>query len=327
MVKKRQFVFVMGPGMLIPRIFSDFYKDDRVIVLDHPMKPLRSRVLRAIRKVHLSSKVNSVIKLPFKQIWKSSLETIKWDKDTEYFVIFQAMPHVNPAQLIKKREEYDIKYVIYEVDITQLDGIEYWNNALGFEYIFTFDQDHAEKYNYVYCPTFCSMVADNKSESIEYDLYLATSNKGRLPYLLDIYNELIKNNVTSKYRITDVKKKEQKFGGIIYNHKISYDDVVCEMKKSGCILEFLVPGQAGATIRYYEAVCYNKKLLTNNKNVVNLPFYNPEYMHVFERVEDIDWDWVKERIPVDYHYDGRFSPRHLIDEIIELEESKSDKKG
>ena len=48
-------------------------------------------------------------------------------------------------------------------------------------------------------------------------------------------------------------------------------------------------------------------------------------MKVFEKPEDIDWAWVKERIPVDYHYDGRFSPVHLIDKIIELEEEKERK--
>ena len=44
-------------------------------------------------------------------------------------------------------------------------------------------------------------------------------------------------------------------------------------------------------------------------------------MHIFEKAEDIDWDWVKERIPVDYHYDGRFSPVHIIDEIEYLEKN------
>ena len=109
---------------------------------------------------------------------------------------------------------------------------------------------------------------------------------------------------------------------IIYNKRIPYSEVVEKNKASNCILEIISSGQSGASLRYYEAVCYNKKLLTNNKNVVNLPFYNPDYIHVFEKPEDIDWDWVKERIQVDYHYDGRFSPTHLIDKIIELEEEK-----
>ena len=80
---------------------------------------------------------------------------------------------------------------------------------------------------------------------------------------------------------------------ICYNEFIKYDVVLEETMKSNCILEMQLDVQSAATQRYYEAVCYNKKLLTNNKNVVNLPFYNPDYIHVFEKPEDIDWEWVK----------------------------------
>lgn len=94
------------------------------------------------------------------------------------------------------------------------------------------------------------------------------------------------------------------------------------MKHSNCILEVLIEGMTGATLRYNEAVCYNKKLLTNNKNIVNLPFYDPRYMRVFDSPDDIDVEWVRKQVPIDYHYDGRFSPTHIIDEILELEEQR-----
>jgi hypothetical protein len=38
-------------------------------------------------------------------------------------------------------------------------------------------------------------------------------------------------------------------------------------------------------------------------------------MRVFKSALDIDVDWVSKRDVVDYHYDGRFSPTHLIDLI------------
>ncbi len=104
-----------------------------------------------------------------------------------------------------------------------------------------------------------------------------------------------------------------------------YRNIIAEVKRSNCLLEVVREFQDDPSYRYYEAVCYNKKLLTNNKRIVNFPFYNPEYIHVFEKPEDIDWDWVKERIPIDYGYDGRFSPSHLFDEVIEIEKSKAKK--
>ena len=133
----------------------------------------------------------------------------------------------------------------------------------------------------------------------KYDLYYAGVSKGRLETLHNIYNLMVQNEITTIYRITEVKAKEELYDGILYNERIKYNKLVEEDQFCNCILEVMADGQSGATLRYYEAVCYNKKLLTNNKNVVNLPFYDPAYIRVFEKPEDIDWNWVKERIPVD----------------------------
>ena len=82
-----------------------------------------------------------------------------------------------------------------------------------------------------------------------------------------------------------------------------------------CILEIVQKGQVALTLRPYEAVAYNKKLLTNNKTILNFKYYNPKYMRYFEKVEDIDWNWVKCDDGVDYNYQGDFSPRYLLADI------------
>ena len=72
----------------------------------------------------------------------------------------------------------------------------------------------------------------------------------------------------------------------------------------------------GLSLRPYEAVCYNRKLLTNNKSILDFPYYDSRYMQYFETVEEIDWDWVKEDIPVDYGYDCKFSPMRLLEHMV-----------
>ena len=74
--------------------------------------------------------------------------------------------------------------------------------------------------------------------------------------------------------------------------------------------------QYGPSLRYFEAVCYNKKLLTNNPCVVDLPYYDPRYIQVFNNPSDIDIDWLREDCTVDYGYKGDFSPNILIDRIL-----------
>lgn len=67
------------------------------------------------------------------------------------------------------------------------------------------------------------------------------------------------------------------------------------MKSTNCILEILQEGQYQQSIRYFEAIIYNKKLLTNNKNVKNLPYFDERYMRYFSSITDIDLSGLKKK--------------------------------
>ena len=81
-------------------------------------------------------------------------------------------------------------------------------------------------------------------------------------------------------------------------------------------MEILQKNQHGATLRYFEAVCYNKKLLTNNKDIIYYPFYNSKWMKVFTNISEIDIEWLRTNENIDYKYSGEFSPKLLIDKIL-----------
>lgn len=50
---------------------------------------------------------------------------------------------------------------------------------------------------------------------------------------------------------------------------------------------------------------------------INMLFLDARYMRCFEKVEDIDWDWLKEPVTVDYGYKGEFSPKVLLQKLNE----------
>lgn len=62
------------------------------------------------------------------------------------------------------------------------------------------------------------------------------------------------------------------------------------------------------TLRFWEAVIYNKKLYTNWAGAVNSPYYDSRFMRVFNNPDEIDYDFIKERIWVNYNYQGELSP-------------------
>lgn len=51
-----------------------------------------------------------------------------------------------------------------------------------------------------------------------------------------------------------------------------YEKLLMLTQLSNCIFDMTQVGQTGVTFRYYEAVVYNKKLLTNNREIFNMPF-------------------------------------------------------
>ena len=96
---------------------------------------------------------------------------------------------------------------------------------------------------------------------------------------------------------------------------IPYEDVLSSISNTNTILEIVQGNQSGPTLRYFESVSYNKKLLTNNENVTRFPYYDERYMRIFKKPEDIDYKWVKDKEYIDYHYNGDFSPIYMINRI------------
>lgn len=325
--------FIVVPGNGFPKYtYEDIHKDDRVQFLNSTtVRCPRSKFLSTLKKLHCSTKINQIVNLPLKRlIWGFSLDKIDWDPNKQYYVLLIGPKPMTAKYMNELKKKHNIKYVIMTAvplgENTELGYNKYlldFISAVDIDYLFSSDVGNVEKYGFTfnYCPY---SVFNKKTDQIEYDLFFAATPKKRIDNCLKLYEDSLKNGVNARFRLTNVVSVKQKdYGeGVIYNKYIEYPSLIDEVLKSNCILEIVKVGQRCNTLRYYEAVCYNKKLLTTNKNVVNLPFYDPRYMKVFEKPEDIDWEWVKKREPIDYHYDGRFSPTHLIDKIIELEEEK-----
>ncbi len=324
---KRKFVFIVST-LVTAFLGSDLKSDNNVTIIDSYLKPPRNHILKIIQKAHTTNKINRKVGLPFRNIWKSSLRTIKWEKDIEYYIFFHGaiLKTIDLEYIRSLKKNYKVKYILLLLDAWDSDTskcAKFFTEHLGFDYIFSFDPRDVKRNGFLYTNVPYSVISPEISNTVEYDVCLIAWARGRIQKFLSVFKYLTANKISVHYRLSGIKNKEQLYKDkIIYNEYLPYSDAIEETKKCNCILEVLMEGQTGATLRYYEAICYNKKLLTNNKEVVNLPFYNPEYIHIFEKPEDIDCDWVKKRISVDYGYDGRFSLSRLMDRVIELEEKK-----
>ena len=185
-----------------------------------------------------------------------------------------------------------------------------WNN------IYTFDKGDAKKYGFKHLG-FCyysAPILENVPTPSNDIFLVATATHDRESMFHGIYKNLTKKGCLCDFHIKSYYQLEERLNGIDYmdGKTYTYLEILNMQQNSKCILEILRGEQTGPSLRYFEAVCYNKKLLTNNPEIIHFPYYNEKYMRVFNNIEKIDIDWIKEDINVDYKYKGDFSPREMI---------------
>jgi len=183
---------------------------------------------------------------------------------------------------------------------------------------FTFDPKDADAAGYEYTMNVYSC-HEPEPGGEESDIYFSFFGPDRLEMVREMAENLGKKQVRCNFvYVGDIDEEKHVLEPVKHVYKrLTYSQILKDAAQANCLLEILRPGQTGSTLRYYEAICYNKKLLTTNKNVVNLPFYDPRYIKVFETPSEVDCEWVRRREKVDYHYDGRFSPVHFLEEIAD----------
>ena len=148
-------------------------------------------------------------------------------------------------------------------------------------------------------------------------VYYLGAAKGRLNKILEFSEAFSRNGIIHDFNIVTGTQNSLISDGSVkyYESAIPYTSALNQMLRYNTILDVVESGQHGATLRYYEAVVYNKKLITTNKFVENLPFYNPSFIQIVDDVSQLDIDWIRSNIAVDYKYDGSFSPVNFLSMI------------
>lgn len=245
--------------------------------------------------------------------------------------VTSAMP-ASVLHALKKRYPH-VRFALYYYDGVNTGAsflADFVRAQFTFDFLYTFEKPDAEKYGFKYWPSPYSALLNIPAQQAEKDLYFCgrSGNAVRRAIYLDVLEKCRRNAVNADMDILVLKNPDDycRFTDIARIHGagdiVPYPKVLERTLQAKCILDVVLPYHTGLSLRPYEAVCYNRKLLTNNRSILKFPYYDSRYMQYFEKVEDIDWDWVKEDIEVDYHYDGEFSPLRLLEDIIKSCEEK-----
>ncbi len=182
-----------------------------------------------------------------------------------------------------------------------------------FDKVLTFDPSDAEQYGWQYVNTLYSRFPVERIMK-KSDLFYIGTVKDRLSACVELLKQSADCGADFCLKLlgTNAKQQEQLPAEAVLEKPLPYPETLSWLLGTNCILDMTQPGQTGITLRYYEAVVYNKKLLTNNRHIVHLPGYDPVTMRIYDDITKLDWEWICEKNPDNSSYDGKFSPVHLL---------------
>jgi len=184
-----------------------------------------------------------------------------------------------------------------------------------FDLILTYNPQDAEKYGFTYTPMFVSKIEKDKLPVFpKTDVVFIGAAKDRLKLLHSLYEKLSNYNLECDFHITSVENSDRKYPeNIMYSDKyMKYLDYLGREASSECLIEIIKGDSQGNTYRSWEAVYYNKKLITNWKGIFSFPFYDPKFMLYIESEDDIDEKFFHENTVVNYNYKNENSPLNLL---------------
>lgn len=299
-----------------------------VTYIDSPMLKdfVGKRIFNKIENKLYSYRINLRCKLPGKFIWRNkySIEKCVFDRSKNNIIIFsdimRILSDVKYWEAKKKKENLTYCLILLNSCCHDLNKSKLENKRilefLPVDYIYTFDSKDAFDYQLNYFESMLSRIEFNKPLKKQYDFYFVGQKKNRLNDIYDLYKKIKNSGYTCLFRITGVTDQEKiDSSDIIFNEKISYKEVVEELNCSKCIVDIKVPEQSGLSLRYFEAVLYNKLLLTNNISIKKTKYYNSNYMFCFNSIDQVALtDEFVQNTP-NYEYCNDYSPLKFLNEL------------
>lgn len=180
------------------------------------------------------------------------------------------------SKYIKKKNP-NCKIIMYFWNILN-DEYKKILNDKNIDEFWTFDRNESQKHNMKYNPQFYSKDIFLNNSATEQGIIFLGRAKGRK-------NELIK--LEENFNLLGIKTNFY----IIENEKkyMPYDNYLKLLSQSNCVLDYNQKGQTGLTLRPMEALFLEKKLITNNKDIKNYDFYNPNNIFILgeDNIENI----------------------------------------
>ncbi|MGL5376903.1 MAG: hypothetical protein ACRDAT_01170, partial [Cetobacterium sp.] len=218
-------------------------------------------------------------------------------------------------------EIVSIKYIFDKT------GNEYLDKARKkYDLIYSFEKEDAEKYNLKFRTSFFidkEIKSDRKLDCY----YLGALREDKRYFFMKKFREYCINNSLKYDFKLFLKRKNSKdiydIKDILSFQKLTYKENIENVKKSKVVVELNYFTQNGLTLRTFECIGAETKLVTENKDICNYDFYNSDNIYILKDEKDIENIPVsffeKPYIKIDENIKEKYSLDGFIKEIFKIE--------
>jgi len=253
---------------------------------------LMSRIINAFNKIILRKNPKHIKKQEY------ILEQLRHHGKHDQILVIN--PNVIDLAYHKKIKEYTKEYNTYLYDSLHRCPVKELLNANLFDTIYSFDSEDCLKNNFIQMTNYIYFEKPKHPVVPKYDILTVSSFDKRFPIFNKIAYQLKEHNLSYRfifvsrnirYKIFKYNLKKintQKIDQLI-EKSIRFQSKKIPLKKllklysvTKIIIDLVQDNQSGLSFRFFEAMAFQKKIITNNSNVKNYNFYNPNNIMVIE---------------------------------------------
>lgn len=265
MIKKKKVLFLW----LNDKEFHPMNAKSRGVAVDSIYKDLPNAI-KIFRRLQIRYNIPGIRFLLGS--WKHSLKNFD-------VVIIHASILTPPVVNYINKKHSNIRIIVW-----------YWNpvdksvDLKGFEKydceIWSFDELDCKKYELNYNTQYYFNDVPLPKAATNQDVFFVGGDKGRIPQLIELKEELNSHGISNYFHITPTGKENLKFTEH-YRSRLSYEEVLKYISSCKVIVDYVSEKQTGLTLRPLESLFYQKKLITNDKTIVNRDFYVKENIFIY----------------------------------------------
>lgn len=321
------FIIADASGQMSDIIYSDLLGNSNFHIINKK-RLFKNRILDFICRINISLHNNLIIPLPLKNYF---YKLIFGRFNNNNLCFFFGTSWYDPELFSYLKKKYpSAKFVFNFHDTIESKNKVFKNNIIyelknNFDLIYSYNEFDVKKYNLLYMPDMYSKIDKKKLLDVpETDLVFIGAAKDRLELITAIYDKFKSAGYKCWFYITVNKncKQNNKEGLIFTDRQIPFIEVISRHVKAKCILEITQSGCEDATLRFWDAVMFNKKIITNCQSVKKYKYYRPDYIQLFNSINDIDCGFISQTINIDYKYQDDLSPLVCFNNIERELENK-----